>query len=179
MCQTKILKSYAQSFVLAILIALLLCNCRSASQHSSMRVSQQKDSATIRLSSKAHGSIASQTHTQTDINGNKWKVTWHFDTSKPADSVTGLSPASRLEIEGSEIRKQVKEQEHVSVETSDTLSYHQTETASSDEYTQDDSQKKKETGTNIERSIATGIIILTIIIAFVIYVRSNPPKQDK
>lgn len=85
MYQTKSLKNYVQPISLAILIALLLCNCRSASHHSSVRVSEQTDSVSVRLSSKAHGSITSQTQTQTDINGNKWKITWHFDTSKPAD----------------------------------------------------------------------------------------------
>ena len=88
MYQTKSLKNYVQPISLAILIALLLCNCRSASHHSSVRVSEQTDSVSVRLSSKAHGSITSQTQTQTDINGNKWKITWHFDTSKPADPTT-------------------------------------------------------------------------------------------
>ena len=70
----KIIKPYAQPFILAILIALLLCNCRSASQHTSMRVSEQADSVSVRLSGKAHGNITSQAQTQTDINGNKWKM---------------------------------------------------------------------------------------------------------
>ena len=105
MYQTKSLKNYVQPISLAILIALLLCNCRSASQHSSVRVSEQTDSVSVRLSSKAHGSITSQAQTQTDINGNKWKITWHFDTSKPTDPVTGLPPTSKLEVEGSEIRR--------------------------------------------------------------------------
>lgn len=96
----KIIKPYAQPFILAILIALLFCNCRSAYQHSSVRVSEQTDSVSVRLSSKAHGSITSQAQTQTDINGNKWKITWHFDTSKPADPTTGLSPTSKLEVDG-------------------------------------------------------------------------------
>ena len=61
----KIIKPYAQPFILAILIALLLCNCRSASQHSSVRVSEQADSVSVRLSGKAHGSITSQAQTVT------------------------------------------------------------------------------------------------------------------
>lgn len=178
MHQTKSLKNYVQPISLAILIALLLCNCRSASQHSSVRVSQQAGSTDVKLSSKAHGSITSQTQTQTDINGNKWKITWHFDTSQPADPATGLPPTSKLEVEGSETRKQIENRENVSSETSDSLSYQKTETGTSNEYNQQDSQKQKEAGTGIERSIATGIILLSIIIGIILYVRSHPSKQD-
>ena len=174
MYQTKSLKNYVQPISLAILIALLLCNCRSASQHSSVRVSEQTDSVSVRLSSKAHGSITSQA--QTDINGNKWKITWHFDTSKPTDPVTGLPPTSKLEVEGSEIRKQVEQQENVSSQTSDSVSYQKTDTGSSNEYTQQESQKKTESGTGIERSIAIGIILLSIIIGIILYVRSHTSK---
>ncbi|WP_373168932.1 hypothetical protein [Bacteroides cellulosilyticus] len=176
MYQTKSLKNYVQPISLAILIALLLCNCRSAYQHSSARVSEQTDSVSVRLSSKAHGSITSQAQTQTDINGNKWKITWHFDTSKPADPVTGLPPTSKLEVEGSEIRKQVEQQENVSSQTSDSVSYQKTDTGSSNEYTQQESQKQTESGTGIERSIAIGIILLSIIIGIILYVRSHTSK---
>lgn len=178
MCQTKSLKNYVQPISLAILIALLLCNCRSASQYTSKRVSQQRDSTDIKLSSKAHGSITDQVQTQTDINGNKWKITWHFDTSQPADPTTGLPPTSKLEVEGSEIRKQIERQENVSSETSDSVSYQKTETESSNEYSQDDSQKQKESGTGIEKGIATGIILLSTIIGIILYVRSHSSKQD-
>lgn len=176
MHQTKSLKKYVQSISLAILIALLLCNCRSASQHASMRVSEQADSVSVRLSGKAHGNITSQAQTQTDINGNKWKITWHFDTSQPADPTTGLSPTSKLEVERSEIRKQIESQENVSSQTSDSISFQKTDTGSSNEYTQQESQKQTESGTDIERSIAIGIILLSIIIGIIIYVRSHSPK---
>ena len=172
----KIIKPYAQPFILAILIALLLCNCRSASQHSSMRVSEQADSVSVRLSGNAHGNITSQAQTQTDINGNKWKITWHFDTSQPADPTTGLPPTSKLEVEGSEIRKQIENRENVSSETSDSVSYQKTDTGFSNEYTQQESQKQTESGTDIERSIAIGIILLSIIIGIILYVRSHSPK---
>lgn len=178
MHQTKSLKNYVQSIILAILIALLLCHCRSASQHSSMRVSEQTDSVNVKLSGKAHGSIASQVQTHSDISGKKWKVTYHYDTSKPADPATGLPPTSKVEIEGSEVHQQEEQLENVSSETSDTVSYQKTATGSTNEYSQQDSQKQKGTGIGIERSIATGIILLFIIIAIILYVRSHPSKQD-
>lgn len=176
MYSPKIIKPYALPCILAILIALLLCNCRSASQHTSKRISEQTDSVSVRLSGKAHGSITSQTQTQTGINGNKWKITWHFDASQPADPVTGLPPTSKLEVEGSEIQKQVESQENVSSETSDSVSYQKTDTGTSGEYNQQESQKQTESGTSIERSIATGIILLSIIIGIIVYVRSHSPK---
>lgn len=178
MYQTKILKNYVQPISLAILIALLLCNCRSASQHSSMRVSEQADSVNVRLSSKAHGNLASQVQAHTDTNEKKWKVTYHYDTSKPADPTTGLPPTSKLEIEGSEVQQQVERVENVSSETSDTVSYQKTETGSTNEYNQQDNRKQKETGTGIERSIATGIILIFIITGIILYVRSHPSKQN-
>lgn len=178
MHQTKSLKNYVQSIILAILIALLLCHCRSASQHSSMRVSEQTDSVNVKLSGKAHGSIASQVQTHSDTSGKKWKVTYHYDTSKPADPATGLPPTSKLEIEGSEIQQQLEQLENVSSETSDTISYQKSETGTTNAYSQEDSRKQQETGTGIERSIATGIILLFITIAIILYVRSHPSKQD-
>lgn len=178
MCQTKILKAYVQSISLAILIALLLCNCRSASQHSAMRVSEQADSTGIQLSAKAYGSIASQAETHSDVTGNKWKVTYHYDTSKPADPATGLPPISKLEVEGSQSREKVEHLENVSSETSDTLSYQKTATGSTNEYSQQDSLQQRETGTGIERSLAIGIILLFIIIGIILYVRSHSSKQD-
>lgn len=176
--QTKSLKNYVQSISLAMLIALLLCNCRSASQHSAVRVSEKADSINVKLSGKAHGSIASQVQTHSDTNGKKWKITYHYDTSKPADPATGLPPTSKVEIEGSEIQQQLEQLENVSSETSDTISYQKTATGSTNEYSQQDSLKQKETGTGIERSLAIGIILLFIIIGIILYVRSHPSKQD-
>lgn len=77
---------------------------------------------------------------------------------------------------GSEIRKQVEHQENVSSQTSDSVSYQKTDTGSSNEYTQQESQKKTESGTGIERSIAIGIILLSIIIGIILYVRSHTSK---
>lgn len=172
------IKSYALHSILAILVALLQCGCRSSSQHSSMRVSQQKDSSYGRVSEKAHGSIASNVQSHADIAGNTWKITWHFDTSQPADPATGLPPASSMEIEGSEIRKHVEKQENVSYETSDSLSYHKVEESTSKGYSEENSERQKQSGTSIERSIATGILLIFIVIVFIIYVRSNPSKQN-
>ena len=88
----------------------------------------------------------------------------------------GYPPTSKLEVEGSEIRKQVEHQENVSSQTSDSVSYQKTDTGSSNEYTQQESQKKTESGTGIERSIAIGIILLSIIIGIILYVRSHTSK---
>lgn len=178
MHQTKILRNHVYPFTLAILIALLLCCCRSAHQHSSLSVNQQKDSSVVRLSEKAHGSIASQSQTHTDINGNQWRITCHFDTSKPTDPITGLPPTSQLEIEGSEIRTQVESQENVSCETSDTVSYHHDEVKDSSTVDQQNDNKQKETGTNIEKSIGAGIILIALTLAIILYVRSHPSKQN-
>lgn len=178
MYSPKIIKSYALPPVMAILIALLLCCCRSTHQHSSLRVNQQKDSSAVRLSEKAHGSISSQSQTHTDINGNKWKITYRFDTSKPTDPLTGLPPTSQLEVEGSEMRTQVENLEKVSSETSDSVSYHHEQAISSSTIDQQNNNKQKETGTNIEKSIGAGIILIALTIAIILYVRSHSSKQN-
>lgn len=178
MYQTKILKHYAQPFVLAVLTVLLLSNCRSSTQHSSLRVNQQNDSSTIVLSEKTHGSITSQVQTHEDIKGNHWKITYHFDTSKPVDPVTGLPPTSRVEAEGSQVQQQTERQENVSSETSDSLNYQEKKKSNSNNLEQQDTDKHIESGTSIERSIAAGIIIFVIVIAIILYVRSHPSKQN-
>lgn len=174
----KIINRYALPPVMAILIALLLCCCRSTRQHSSLCANQQGDSSSIKLSEKAHGSIISQSHTHTDINGNKWKITYRFDTSKPSDPLTGLPPASQLEIEGSEIHTQMENQTNVSSETSDSVSYHHEQAKSSSTINQQNDNKQKETGTRIEKSIGTGIILIVFTLAIILYVRSYSSKQN-
>lgn len=178
MYSPKIINRHALPFIMAILIALLLCCCRSTHQHSSLRINQQKDSSSVKLSEKAHGSITSQSHTRTDINGNKWKITYHFDTSKPSDPSTGLPPTSQLEIEGSEIHTQVEGQENVSSETSGSVSYHHEQAKSSSAADRQDDSKQKATGTSIEKSIAAGIILITFTLAIILYVRSHSSKQN-
>lgn len=176
MYQTKSLEHYAHSFVLAT--ALLLLGCRSSSQHSSLRVNQQNDSSAVTLSATAHGSITSQVQTHEDIKGNHWKITYHFDTSKPTNPNTGLPPTSRVEVEGSQVQQQTERQENVSSETSDTLNYQKKTNSSVNNLEQQDKDKRIESGTRIERSIATGIILFIIVIAIILYVRSHPSKQN-
>lgn len=178
MYQTKSLKHYAQSFALGLFTVLLLSSCRSSSQHSSLRVNQQKDSAAVTLSATAHGSITSQVQTHEDIKGNHWKITYHFDTSKPTDPTTGLPPTSRMEVEGSQVQQQTERQENVSSETSDTLNYQKKTKSSTNNLEQQDTDKHIESGTRIERSIAAGIILFIIVIAIILYVRSHPSKQN-
>lgn len=172
------IKPDALLFIVAIHIAIVFCGCRTAIQHTAAQVSHQKDSSDVELLQGAHGSIASQVQTHTDIIGNKWKITWHFDTSKPINPTTGLPPASGLEIEGSEMQKQMEKKTNVSSETSDSLSYHAKEVSSSDSASQQTDDKQTESGTSIERSIAAGIFVIIIIIAIILYARSNPPKQN-
>lgn len=178
MYSPKIINRYALPFIMAILIVLLLCCCRSAHQHSSLRINQQGDSSSIKLSENAHGSIAGQSHTHTDINGNKWKITYLFDTSKPSDPFTGLPPTSQLEIEGSEIHTQMESRTNVSSETSDSVSYHYEQAKSSSTISQQNDNKQKETGTRIEKSIGSGIILIALTLSIILYVRSYSSKQN-
>lgn len=178
MYQTEILKPYVQPFILGILIVLLLCSCRSSSQHSSLRVNQQNDSSAVTLSTTAHGSITSQVQTHEDIKGNHWKITYHFDTSQPTNPTTGLPPISRVEVEGSQVQQQTERQENVSSETSDTLSYQKKTKSNTNSLEQQDKNKHIESDIGIERSITAGIILLIIVIAIILYVRSHPSKQN-
>lgn len=178
MYSPKIINRYVLPFIMGIPIALLLCCCRSAYQHSSLRINQQGDSSSIKLSEKAHGNIASQSHTHTDINGNKWKITYRFDTSKPSDPFTGLPPTSQMEIEGNEIHTQMEIQTNISSETSDSVSYHHEQAKSSSTKNQQNDNKQKETGTRIEKSIGTGIILITLTLSIILYVRSYSSKQN-
>lgn len=170
------MKHYANLLPLALLAALLLAGCRSAAQHRTMLHHEQTDSLSEQLSYHAHGILSEQVQNQNDTESHHWKITWHFDTTQPPDSTTGLPPTQSLEIEGSETlqmqysTKKTQAELVDSVQTSRHLMQElQTETHA-------DEQREIDAGIDIGKGIKTGIVLFGIIaalaaiaIVFVIY----------
>ena len=98
------MKHYAHILICtaSLACACSFCGCRATYQNDSSTQEQTRlsisDSA-LRIRTE---DACSRFKLNQEEAGKGWKVKVNFDTSKPADPETGLSPISNIEIEGNE-----------------------------------------------------------------------------
>lgn len=160
---------------------ILLCACRSSYRHNNQfRESKSLQSSNSDLYTST-GTITSQVKTKQEENGKRWKITYHFDNTLPTDPITGLSPVSGIEIEGSENQIKTTQESNdstqtdVSSSTTDSLNLN----ANKESNTNTDTNNTVATGTDdgIRNGLTIGIPLCIIIIALSYYAkRQNTSK---
>lgn len=115
--------------------------------------------------------------------GKGWKVKVNFDTSKPADPETGLSPISNIEIEGNEktVKTLLQEDDTIHVsesqETKNDLTLQQSKQSASHK----DAGSSVAAGIDngIQYGLIIGIPIILIILTLIIHARFKQKDPSK
>lgn len=115
--------------------------------------------------------------------GKDWKVKVNFDTSKPADPETGLSPISNIEIEGNEktVKTLLQEDDTIHVsesqETKNDLTLQQSKQSASHK----DAGSSVAAGIDngIQYGLTIGIPIILIILTLIIHARFKQKDSSK
>ncbi|MCS2388835.1 hypothetical protein NXX60_26515 [Bacteroides thetaiotaomicron] len=115
--------------------------------------------------------------------GKGWKVKVNFDTSKPADPETGLSPISNIEIEGNEktVKTLLQEDDTIHVsesqETKNDLTLQQSKQSASHK----DAGSSVAAGIDngIKYGLIIGIPIILIILTLIIHARFKQKDSSK
>ena len=170
------MKHYAH---ILICTACLACTC----SFYGCRTTYQNDSSTQEQTRLSISDSALRIRTEDACSRFNWKVKVNFDTSKPADPETGLSPISNIEIEGNE--KTVK----TLLQEDDTIHVSESQETKNDLTLQQSKQSTfhKDAGSSVAAGIDNGIKygliigipIILIILTLIIHARFKQKDPSK
>lgn len=181
----KSMKHYAHILICtaSLACACSFCGCRATYQNDSSTQEQTRlsisDSA-LRIRTE---DACSRFKLNQEEAGKGWKVKVNFDTSKPADPETGLSPISNIEIEGNEktVKTLLQEDDTIHVsesqETKNDLTLQQSKQSASHK----DAGSSVAAGIDngIQYGLIIGIPIILIILTLIIHARFKQKDPSK
>ena len=179
------MKHYAHILICtaSLACACSFCGCRATYQNDSSTQEQTRlsisDSA-LRIRTE---DACSRFKLNQEEAGKGWKVKVNFDTSKPADPETGLSPISNIEIEGNEktVKTLLQEDDTIHVsesqETKNDLTLQQSKQSASHK----DAGSSVAAGIDngIQYGLIIGIPIILIILTLIIHARFKQKDTSK
>lgn len=158
------MKHYAINLMLLLGCGLWLFACRT--HHHGLHSSEvlQRENVSEQCAMQSYTSIQQQQTQAAKSETSSWRITFHYDTSKPPQPSTGLPPVQSMSIEGSETMQTSSADLQVQAERVDSTQTTKNAESICEQRVTSESSTEVRAGVDVSNALVGGIVLALLIL---------------
>lgn len=163
------MKRYVVHTAISFLCGLLLVSCRTHHHGVQSSYTSQRENLVEECDMQSHSTIQTTHSTASRGETSSWRITFHYDTSKPPQPSTGLPPVQSMSIEGSETMQTSSADLQVQTERLDSTQTTKAAESICEQRMTSESTTEVRAGVDVSKALVGGIVLaLLILIIYII-----------